>query len=396
MRRKFSGLTALFLTVLLMAGLVGCGERAATGADPQAAENLDPIKIGLCGIMTGPNAENGEYTSGGAKLAVEEINAAGGVQVPGENGKRMLELCIEDDQGTADVGLNAIAKLIDEHQVVAFLGPDYSGVAYAGMFLAEEAEVPQITSAITAKICREGNKYIFRGRSYDELWMKDICDYLVGEMGYTKIGVTFTNNELGKNGADLAESYLKEKYNIDIMCKISHNSGDKDLSASATKVVQLNPEVLINWGTQIEASLLIRDLRASNWDGVFAFQAADDIFVNLAQENSVGVIGPQNWVYTLDDEASVKFTEAYKAMNGKVPSPHSVVYYDGVYMIARAIEEVGTNPKDIRNCLAGMTDFVGVEGLYQPGNFAGGEMSSKTVLIQYNEDLVPEPIKIFE
>ncbi len=83
-------------------------------------------------------------------------------------------------------------------------------------------------------------------------------------------------------------------------------------------------------------------------------------------------------------------------MNGKVPSPHSVVYYDGVYMIARAIEEVGTNPKDIRNCLAGMTDFVGVEGLYQPGNFAGGEMSSKTVLIQYNEDLVPEPIKIFE
>ena len=107
---KVGGMVSVFmLTVLLGAG----GAFAA-----------DPIKIGLVGIMTGPNALNGEYCAEGAKVAVAEINKAGGVRPAGQASARQIEFIIEDDGGNPQVGINAINKLIHQHKVFAFMGPD--------------------------------------------------------------------------------------------------------------------------------------------------------------------------------------------------------------------------------------------------------------------------------
>lgn len=413
-RRSPVFFSALLAAVMLVLAACGSGSQAPSqpapsgggspapsqptpsGGSAPAPAILDPVRIGLVGIMTGPNAENGWYTSNGAKLAVDQINAAGGLQLPGESGKRQLELFVEDDQATPDVGINAIKKLVDEHKVLAFMGPDFSGITYASLFVGDESKTPQITSSISSKITREGYRYIFRGRSNDEVWMTSLIDHLVQDLGMNRIALSYTNIELGKNGADVGQKYMKEKYDLEPVVVVSHSAGDKDLSASANRVAAADPQALINWGLQIEASLLIRDLRNLSWQGVFGFQAADDIFVNLAKELAVGVIGPQNWVWTKQDDKSQRFANDFKTQFGKNPSPHSVIYYDAVYMLKDALESVGADKEKIREHLAGIQNFSGVQGAYRPTALEGGEMSTATVIIKYNQDLVPEVVKAFD
>ncbi len=354
----------------------------------------EKVWVGLVGIMTGPNAQNGEFTRTGAQLAVDEINTAGGVKLP--NGEtRNLGLIVVDDQGKPDIGLNAIRKLVTDERVLGFIGPDYSGITFPTLFVGEEAGVSQITSSIAKKITHSGFKHIFRGRSNDEMWIHALIDYAVGKLSKKHIGISFTNIELGRSGRDVAKAYLKDKYGIKPVVEVSHAYGDRDLTASAAKIAKANPDLLIDWGTQIEAALLIRDLRRLGWQGTFAYNAADDIFTGLAEQLSVGVIGPQNWVWSKDDSKTKKFVSAYEARHNKKPSPHSVIYYDAVYLFAQAINQAGPNRKAIMDYLHGLKEWDGVEGTYRPST-EGGDMSTATVIIKYNEKILPVVVSEFK
>ena len=348
------------------------------------------IKLGLVGIMTGPNAQNGEFCRNGATLAIEEINAAGGVKTP--DGKmHKLALEVVDDQGKPDVGLNAIRRLASDQEVVAFMGPDFTGITLPSLFVGEEAGMAQITSSIGAQITAQGNKHILRGRSNDQVWMTALVDYIGKALKAKSVGVSFTNVELGRSGRDVAVKSLAAKYNLKPNVEVSHSAGDRDLTASAARIMSANPDVLINWGTQIEAALLLRSLRQLGWKGVFAFNAADDIFVSLAKESAVGVVGPQNWVWSKADEGTKKFVSAYQAKYGKAPSPHSIVYYDGVKLYADAIAKGGTARRDVLAAIKAMPTWKGVQGTYQP-NAATGDMIAATVIIRYDAKLTPEVV----
>ncbi len=348
------------------------------------------IKLGVVGIMTGPNAQNGEFCRNGAMLALDEINATGGVRTP--DGKvYKLALEVVDDQGKPDVGLNAIRRLASDAEVIAFMGPDFTGITLPSLFVGEEAGMAQITSSIGAQITAQGQKHILRGRSNDQMWMAALVDYIAKTMNAKTVGLSFTNIELGRSGRDVAVKALADKYKLKPTVEVSHGAGDRDLTASAARIMSANPEVLINWGTQIEAALLLRTLRQLGWKGTFAFNAADDIFVNLAKEAAVGVIGPQNWVWSKADDGSKKFVAAYEAKYGKKPSPHSIVYYDGVKMFADAITKGGNNRHDVLAALKATPSWKGVQGTYQPNDKAGDTIAS-TVIIRYDAKLNPEVV----
>ena len=348
------------------------------------------IKLGVVGIMTGPNAQNGEFCRNGAMLALDEINATGGVRTP--DGKvYKLALEVVDDQGKPDVGLNAIRRLASDAEVIAFMGPDFTGITLPSLFVGEEAGMAQITSSIGAQITAQGQKHILRGRSNDQMWMAALVDYIAKTMNAKTVGLSFTNIELGRSGRDVAVKALADKYKLKPTVEVSHGAGDRDLTASAARIMSANPEVLINWGTQIEAALLLRTLRQLGWKGTFAFNAADDIFVNLAKEAAVGVIGPQNWVWSKADDGSKKFVAAYEAKYSKKPSPHSIVYYDGVKMFADAITKGGNNRHDVLAALKATPSWKGVQGTYQPNDKAGDTIAS-TVIIRYDAKLNPEVV----
>jgi branched-chain amino acid transport system substrate-binding protein len=373
----------------LLRHLIAAGIAAAALAHVPLA-SAQVVKLGLVGIMTGPNAQNGEFCRNGAMLAIDEVNAAGGVKAP--DGKmHKLALEVVDDQGKPDGGLNAIRRLASDSEVAAFMGPDFTGITLPSLFVGEEAGMPQITSSIGAQITAQGNKHILRGRSNDQVWMGALVDYIGKSLKAKSVGISFTNVELGRSGRDVAIKALADKYNLKPNVEVSHSAGDRDLTASAARIMKANPDVLINWGTQIEAALLLRSLRQLGWKGVFAFNAADDIFVGLAKETATGVVGPQNWVWSKPDEGTKKFVAAYRAKYGTAPSPHSIVYYDGVKLYADAIAKGGTARRDVLAAIKAMPTWKGVQGTYRP-NAPTGDMIASTVIIRYDAKLNPEVV----
>ncbi|MHA3903532.1 ABC transporter substrate-binding protein [Castellaniella sp. WN] len=374
----------------LMHRLLFAAMAAACAWTAVPAAGAQTVKIGLVGIMTGPNAQNGEFCRNGATLAIDEVNAAGGVKAA--DGKTYkLELEVVDDQGKPDVGLNAIRRLASDQDVVAFMGPDFTGITLPSLFVGEEAEMAQITSSIGAQITAQGDKHILRGRSNDVMWMTALVDYIVNTMHAKSVGMSFTNIELGRSGRDVAVKLLAEKYKTKPVVEVSHGFGDRDLTASAARIAQANPEVLINWGTQIEAALLLRELRKLGWKGTFAFNAADDIFTGLAKEAAAGVIGPQNWVWSKPDDGTRKFVSDYEAKYGKKPSPHSIVYYDGVKLFAEGIAKAGADRAKVLAALKSIPQWRGVQGMYHPSQ-KEGDISTVTVIIRYDENIDPRVV----
>lgn len=333
---------------------------AITGTMALAAE---PIKIGFVGIMTGPNALNGEYCSEGAKVAVAEINAAGGVKPAGEAASRKIELIIEDDGGNPQVGINAINKLIHQHKVFAFLGPDYSSITFPSMFVAQQAGVPQLTSSLAPKITAQGNPWIFRTRPSDVVGAGVIVDYFAKDLKLSRIALSYTNIEYGISGIEEVEKDLL-KINVKPVAKVSHAAGDRDLTAAATKLIEAKPEAIISWGLQTESSILVRQLTQMGYKGKFFYSSLDDIFIGVAKQFSENVYGISNYVYTDPRPAAQALRKAYVTMFKKEPDLHSGAMYDGVYILREAIEKAGLDRTKVRDFIHNLKRFQKATGIF--------------------------------
>ncbi len=323
----------------------------------------DSIKIGLVGILTGPNALNGEYCAEGAKVAVAEINKAGGIKPAGEASARQIEFITEDDGGSPQVGINAINKLIHQHKVFAFLGPDYSSVTFPSMFVAQQAGVPQLTSSLAPKITAQGNPWIFRTRPSDTVGAGVIVDYFAKDLKIPRIALSYTNIEYGISGIEEVEKDLL-KINVKPLAKISHGAGDRDLTAAATKLKEAKPDAIISWGLQTETSLLVRQLTQMGYKGKFFYSSLDDIFIGVAKEFSENVYGISNYVYTDPRPEAQALRKAYVAMFKKEPDLHSGAMYDGVYILKEAIEKAGMDRAKVRDFIHNLKRFQKSTGIF--------------------------------
>ena len=339
--------------LLLVTVLFGAGEGIAA----------EPIKVGLVGIMTGPNALNGEYCAEGAKVAVAEINKAGGIKPAGEASGRQIEFIIEDDGGNPQVGINAINKLIHQHKVFAFLGPDYSSVTFPSMFVAQQAGIPQLTSSLAPKITAQGNPWIFRTRPSDVVGAGVIVDYFAKDLKLSKIALSYTNIEYGISGIEEVEKDLI-KANVKPLIKVSHAAGDRDLTPAATKLIETKPEAIISWGLQTETSILIRQLTQMGYKGKFFYSSLDDIFIGVAKEFSENVYGISNYAYTDPRPSAQAFRKTYVSMFKKEPDLHSGATYDGIYILKDAIEKAGMDRAKVRDYLHALKRFQKATGIF--------------------------------
>lgn len=371
---------------------VGLATLATAVLNPAFAQ--EPVRIGLDAVLTGPGANNGERIREAAQWAVDLINEKGGVTLP-DGKQRPLELVVVDDQSKPDVGLSAIRRLVDDSTIVAFMGPDWSSVTYPTLFVGAEAGIPQFTSSVAQRITNEGYKHIFRARSTDTDWMGALADYIVKEEGKKKIGVTYANHEFGRSGKDAFVKYLKATYNVDPMVELSYSVGDKDFTPIAGRLIQTGVEVVVNLGNQPEGALLVKDLKNLGFTGLFAFNSADSIFLDLAKSNAEGVVGPLSWIHTKPDEKSKAFNIAFQKQFNRDPIGHSAIYYDVVNMIADAIKAAGPSRDGILNYLKSLDNWSGVQGEYHP-SAPTGDMIHASVVIRYNKDLLPEVVSIRE
>ena len=251
-------LTALLLALVMALSVTACASNntsATTGApkaaDTTAAENKvddsafdGEIVFGLSTAVTGNFPLAGERTLQGVDLAVEEINAAGGVL-----GKKLTYI-YEDDGNDATTAVNVVTKLLNE-DVVAVIGPHTTGNTLAVQSLYAEAGMPFFSGGTGVKLENEmDNKYFHRIRPSDSICGAIAAKFAVENLGAKKVGVDYNNNDFGTGGRDVVVATLQE-LGVEYV-EVAHNSGDTDMTTQLMNLQAAGVDAVILWTDDAE------------------------------------------------------------------------------------------------------------------------------------------------
>ncbi len=226
---------------------------AAAGSDgtaePAKASTADgePILIGALYPMTGALADSGQNMKDGIDLAVEEINAAGGIS------GRPIQIVYGDTQGANATGMTEMERLITQDKVMAVMGAYQSGVTEVVSQVAENYQVPMITANATSdSLTSHGYEYFFRLAPTNMMFIRDMEQYLLDlsakdpadDIDVKSVAVCADNTELGQQTATWAK-YFAEENGLEFKGEVLYSQGAADLTSEVLQLKSLNPDALI-------------------------------------------------------------------------------------------------------------------------------------------------------
>lgn len=334
MEAKMKILKTLAAASAAMLVLAGCNSKGSS------------IKIGSIGPLTGNYAVYGSDCKNGIELAVNEINAAGGV-----NGQQ-LELIAEDDEGSSEKSVSAYKKLVTKDGAKLIIGSLTSGCSIAISPLAQAQKIVQIAPAATAPALTDAGNFIFR-TCYDDPFQGTVGGKFAAEtLGAKKAAILY----------DISNDYsvgLTENFKIafeanggSIVSAETYSTGDKDFNAQLTKIKNVNPDVVYLPDYYSTVALIVKQLRAQGigapivgadgWDGLT--ENAGDEVLNGFYSNHYAADSTEPKVQN--------FVTNYKAKYNLAPTSFAALGYDSVYMLKDAIEKAGsTDSEKVRSAL---------------------------------------------
>lgn len=378
-------LLALIFAVTLALSLVACssGESGDTSDSSQdESSSADTIKIGWYGPLSGSAASVGVSGETAVKLAVKQINEAGGVL-----GKQ-VELVEYDDQGSSEVSVKNVTRLIEQDQVVGIVGSHLSASVLATSAINEEAEIIQMGTGTSDIWTNIGLSYTFRSTVCSSLFNQGCYDSMV-TMGATKIATLSAETEYAQLATQTVVDLIEADGVMTVVAQEGYTSGDTDFSGQITKMLAAEPDgVLLNGGGE-DLGKIVKQLRMQGYEGyIYGIESlADQQTLELVGEYADDVIFsccyfvPQNIEDALSD-AERDFLTAYEAEYGELPVSE-VAYraYDGMNILCQAIELAGsTDGPAIREALMSNT-FTGIAGTFDFSDGSGDGITSGTTYI---------------
>ena len=345
---------ALLLALVLCLGLMACAastttepakteektEAAASTTTEAAAETTeasgDPINVGFIAPLSGANAAVGTSNQTGVEMAVEEINAAGGI-----NG-RPLKLFAYDDENDASVAVSMCNKLIYNDNVCAIIGSTNSSVTLGAMTITQDAGIPELTpNSSGAAITNSGYKYIIRVQLND-LKMAEACvKYAVENCGYKKIALMYQDDDYGTGGMEVITDVMKG-YNMELVACEAFDAASTDMSAQLVNVKAADPDCLIMWCMYTPGATIATQARQLGIEAQFMGGGGltNAKLYELGGENVVGLINTQPFLAGADaiNDFSKAFIENYTAKYGKAPDSNVGMAYDYVYTLKEGIQ----------------------------------------------------------
>lgn len=363
MKRKLASL--LVLLIVLSVPLTGLMAQA-------------PIEIAvIVTSLTGSLAINGDYMTKGVNLALEEINAAGGI-----NGAE-LKVTFLDDQVQASEAINAVKKAVYEMKVPVILGSDSSGLILASMQYAAEAGIPQVVSGTNVRVTQAGYTTIFRMRASDAIPAKILAEYVYTNDGRKTVSFFNTNEDYGKGFMQATDENLKA-LGAQVVGYETCNIGDTDFTAQILNIKNQNPEAVLALGKEIELSKFLRQARELGLTTpIYGGSTLGlDYVIDLAgKENLEGVKIATHYMPQDSDPAVVAFVEKFEAKyDGLEPTTHAVCYYDATHLIAEVMKQYGTTPEQIAKGLHEI-EYTGVQSKFKSDET--GEMVTKQVIGEF-------------
>ena len=302
--------------------------------------HADTIKVGFNVPLTGFAAADGKSARIGAELAVEQVNAAGGI-----NG-RNLELVIYDDQASPKESAPLAAKLITQDEVVAGISGSYSGATRAAATIYQENGTPYISAyAVHPDITRSGD-YVFRTSFMGEVQGRAGAK-LVGEMmGKKRVSVITLANDFGKS----LEAGFKEKageYGIEILGEYDYSIKDREFGPIVSKVKAESPDAIYASGYFFTAGPLVTQLREAGVTAPVIGQEGYDgeMFIKIAGDAAEGVIITTSLDRDSNDPLAQAFITGFQAKSGYPADMVSASTHTAVLVLAEALKQVDPSDK---------------------------------------------------
>ena len=325
-----------------------------------ASAQAKPIKIGQIIPITGEAAESGKYHKQGAEIAVDKINAAGGI-----NGRK-LQIVLEDDQTTNPGGVAALQKLLEDKEIPVILGSIRSTQVQAMLPTINEAKIPVAIGGTNYGLTHSGSQWVFRFRPHDGMSAKVIAKFMIEELKQKKVGIVHASDAFGNGGRDMLTPAVKE-LGGEVVFTQGFNNQEKDFTAVVQGLKKSGATGLgtyFTFGTDL--GVFARQLKQQGvqvkWVGSPSITNVDSR--NLAGDALYGTYGVTDF-HVEASPTSRAFAAAYKAKYNQEPDLFSSWCYDAVIVFAEAMKKApDLKPENLRKAILGIQKFQGAEGEY--------------------------------
>ena len=382
MRNVKKWLAVAMVAAMTVSMAAGCGSKSE--GEKSSGSDSEVIKIGAIGPVTGAAAVYGQAVKNGAELAVEEINAAGGI-----NGAQ-VEFKFEDDEHDAEKAVNAYNNLKD-WGMQALLGTVTSAPCVAVGEVANQDNMFLLTPSGTAVECVQYDN-AFRVCFSDPMQGLESAKY-IGENGLaSKVAVIYDSSDVYSTG--IYEAFVKEAANQDfeVVAAEAFTSESKTyFSVQLQKAKDSGAELVFLPFYYSEASLVLKQAAGMNYnpiffgcDGMDGILAVEGFDANLA--NNLMFLSP--FTPTSTDEAIQKFVTAFKDKYGDTPNQFAADAYDGIYAMKAAMEKADVKPgmasSDVCDGLKSAMVEIEIDGVTAKGLTweASGEPSKEPMVVK--------------
>lgn len=300
--------------------------------------------------VSGNGAVSGTNFRDGALMAIDEINARGGIL------NRKINAPVSDTQSNAGISRAQVQKAIDGDPYV-ILGPVFSGSVKVNMVLAQQAEIPQMTGAEAAEITQMGNDYIFRTSFGQQMSMPKMAAFVANGMKAKSVAFLWVNNDYGKGGRDVFFKEMAAR-NIKIVADVSTESGQVDFAADIVKMKASNADVMFIYTNEEECARVLREARKQGVKQpiIGETNVISQKVIDLAGDTAEGVKGHVGLTADAPIPAVQAFTEKFQKRYKYVPDHNGIKGYTAVYAVKYATEKLGKfDRKALAKSLHGMT-----------------------------------------
>ena len=331
----------------------------------------EPIKIGISGPFTGGSSSMGVSMRDGVKLAIAEINKAGGVL-----GRPLLGI-ERDDEARNELGVQIAQELINKEHVVATVGFINTGVALASQRFYQEAEIPVFNNVATGSLItqqfaapKEKSNYVFRNAANDNIQSAMIVDEAITRRGFKKPAILADSTNYGQLGREDLVRALAAK-GVKPVAEEKFNIKDTDMTAQLLRAKEAGADVILTYGIGPELAQIANGQAKLGWKVplIGSWTLSMSSFIDTSAANGDGAMMPQTFIQIGNTPKRRTFIESYQQAykTDRMPSPVSAAQgYDSIYLLAAAINQAkSTDGRKIREALENLgTKVDGVITVY--------------------------------
>lgn len=343
----------LLILLLLFSLVAGCGSSGG-----QSSDKPSEIYLASANPMTGDSAQFGDMKVKAIQLALDEANAAGGI-----NGAQ-VKLLVGDDTGNPKEAPNVAQKFAADDRVLAVIGHWNSSCTLAARGIYEAAGIPVITDSVNKAITDGSTPHVYRISLTDTAQAQHLAKYAYEKMGKRRVAILYTANDFG-NGLmnDFGKAF--NELGGEVVASETYFEGQsKDFSPQITKIKAKNPDLLFIAGYYVETALIAQQSQALGLnvpmlgtDGI-----SSEELIKLGGKAVEGILFTGFFHPDVKYPGTEEFVKAFKEKYNKEPDTYAALAYDSAKLILEAISKNGATREGIKKYLDEVQDFPGVAG----------------------------------